>query len=70
MLNTLFFHPELSDERLDAIARGWAMGKRAARLVGIDWAKMLPLPLAEVRVALRLEVATRDFTGRVAPLAA
>jgi ubiquinone biosynthesis protein Coq4 len=55
MLNTLLFAPAERKERLAAISRGFSMGQRAKSLVGADWARLLPLPLAEVRAELGLE---------------
>lgn len=56
MLNTLLFASEQTDERLAAIARGWRMGKRAARLIGVDWSKLLGRPLDDVRRELGIDV--------------
>jgi len=54
MLNTLIFHPEERVERLDAIARGWRLGREAAPLLGIDWKRWWLRPLDEVRAELLL----------------
>lgn len=56
MLNTLFFASDQTDERLASIARGWRMGKRAARLIGVDWSTLLGRPLDEVRRELGIDV--------------
>jgi len=54
LLNTALFAYEDRVARLDAIARGWTLGKRAQRLVGIDWHPHLARPLADVRRELGL----------------
>jgi ubiquinone biosynthesis protein COQ4 len=41
--------------RMDAIARGWQLGRRSRRLFGFDWAAHWAVPLEEVRRKLRLE---------------
>lgn len=73
MLNTLIFAFDDARARLAAIARGWDMGARAKPLTGLDWAELLPRPLAEVRRQLGLEVAAgHDAMGALSapPLAA
>jgi len=37
------------DRRLDAVAAGWMLGKRARPLFGARWNLLWPVPLAEVR---------------------
>ena len=54
MLNTLIFHPEQRVARLEAIARGWRLGRDAEQLLGIDWKRWWLRPLAEVRAELLL----------------
>jgi ubiquinone biosynthesis protein COQ4 len=60
LLNTLIFNVDETRARLAAIARGWAMGVRAKKLTGLDWAELLPLPLPEVRRRLAIEIGERD----------
>ncbi len=49
LVNTALHAYEDKDRRLDAIARGWTLGRSAASLVGVDWRAHLARPLAEVR---------------------
>jgi ubiquinone biosynthesis protein COQ4 len=54
LVNTALYAYEDKPRRLDAIARGWTLGRSAASLVGVDWRAHLARPLAEVRRELRL----------------
>jgi ubiquinone biosynthesis protein Coq4 len=54
MLNTLLFAREDYTGRMEAITRGWKMGKQARMLFGQPWNEFLPRPLAEARTALGL----------------
>ena len=54
MLNTFVWKFDEKDARMDAIARGWQLGKQAAPLLGVRWAELWQVPLAEVRARLRL----------------
>ena len=54
-LNTLLFNHDERGRRMDEIARGWQMGRRARQLFGVRWDKLWATPLAEVRRALGLE---------------
>ncbi|MBA3545002.1 MAG: hypothetical protein H0T76_00815 [Nannocystis sp.] len=49
MLNTLFMHPEDGDRRMEAITRGWQLGRRMRPLFGADWATMVTWPIEQVR---------------------
>lgn len=49
LMNTALFEYEDRHARLDAIARGWTLGKEAQRIAGIDWRQHLASPLAEVQ---------------------
>lgn len=53
-INTLLYAWGDSARRLDAITRGYALGKRARSLFGTDWASLWSTPLAEVREQLGL----------------
>lgn len=48
-LNTLIYAHDERKTRLDAISRGWQLGKNADVVVGADWGAMLPEPLDAVR---------------------
>lgn len=52
LLNTFFFAPEDRGRRMDEIARGWQMGRRARSFFGFDWAANMATPLEEVRAKL------------------
>jgi ubiquinone biosynthesis protein Coq4 len=54
VLNTALFAPAQKYERMDAIAAGWQLGRRARNLVGFDWRRHLETPLAELRRELGL----------------
>lgn len=54
LMNTVLYAYEDREARLDAIARGWTLGKRAKRIAGVDWQKHLARPLSEVRRELGL----------------
>ena len=45
------------DARMNAVARGWELGKRAEQLLGVRWNDLFALPLADVRARLGLPVA-------------
>jgi ubiquinone biosynthesis protein Coq4 len=49
LLNALFFHFDERDARMDAIAHGWLLGKRAKPLFGARWDELWTAPLDEVR---------------------
>ncbi len=53
-LNTLIFEFDDYARRMDAIGHGWTLGRRAASLMGLDWAARWHLPLAEVQRELGL----------------
>lgn len=55
-LNTAFFASDDRVRRMDAIVRGWHIGRRA-RMFGFDYAKNWSMPLAEVRAKLGIDVA-------------
>lgn len=45
---------------MDAITRGWQLGKAARPLFGVDWAALWSTPLAEVRARFALAVAPAE----------
>jgi ubiquinone biosynthesis protein Coq4 len=49
LLNSLLFVPEDGPRRMEAIARGWNLGKTTRPLFGADWEKMLTWPIEQVR---------------------
>lgn len=54
LLNTALVNYPEKAQRLDAMSEGWQMGKRAERLVGMDWRAQFERPLHEVRKDLNL----------------
>jgi ubiquinone biosynthesis protein COQ4 len=54
LLNTVLYDYDQKAARLDAIARGWQLGRTARNLAGIDWRPQLARPLADVRRELGL----------------
>jgi ubiquinone biosynthesis protein Coq4 len=54
-LNTALFAIDERERRLEAIVRGWEMGRRAAPLFGVRWGELWGRPLDEVRVGLRVD---------------
>ena len=56
-LNTFLFRFDDRDPRMEAIVRGWQLGKAARPLTGVDWNQLWELPLAEVRARLGLPAA-------------
>lgn len=49
LVNTALYAYDDKARRLDAIARGWTLGRSARSLVGVDFRAHLARPLAEVR---------------------
>lgn len=56
LLNTFFFAPEDRARRMDEIARGWQMGRKARSLFGYDWANNWAKPLDTVRAELGIQM--------------
>jgi ubiquinone biosynthesis protein Coq4 len=54
LVNTALYAYEDKQRRLDAIARGWTLGRSAASLVGVDWRAHLARPLDKIRRELRI----------------
>jgi ubiquinone biosynthesis protein COQ4 len=48
--------------RLDAVARGWLLGKRARPLFGLSWSERWLQPIAELRAELGLDLDGVDRT--------
>ena len=49
LLNGMLFQHEDGDRRMEAITRGWRLGKAMRPLFGADWAAMLSWPIEQVR---------------------
>lgn len=56
LLNTMLFAMEERDRRMEAIARGWDLGRRAAPLFGVRWADRWSEPLEDVRRSLGIPI--------------
>jgi ubiquinone biosynthesis protein Coq4 len=54
-LNTALYSMEDRERRLDAVARGWDMGRRARPLFGVRWDDLWEKPVDEVRRELGVE---------------
>ncbi|HYO57712.1 Coq4 family protein [Archangium sp.] len=51
---------ELCEVMMPQVVRGWLLGRRARRLFGTDWKRLLDKPLEEVRAAFGLELGSVD----------
>lgn len=58
MLNAAFFDLGDVGARIDAVSRGWRMGRQARPLFGLPWGEMWVRPIAEVRAELGIEAET------------
>jgi len=68
ILNTLLYQPTEWRPRLDAITRGWLLGKRSRPLFGVPWDELWDAGLDDVRTRLNLRVAEVDEEmSRTAP---
>ena len=54
MTNTFLYAFDERGARMDAVVRGWQLGRAARPLLGVRWAELWTLPLAEVRARLGL----------------
>jgi ubiquinone biosynthesis protein COQ4 len=66
-LNTALYAMDDRERRLDAIARGWEMGRRGRPLFGVRWAELWSTPLDEVRRGLQMDVTPRVSESRSCP---
>ena len=49
LLNTALYEFSDRDQRMDAITRGWTMGRKAKKLFGVEWDALWSVPLGQVR---------------------
>lgn len=65
LLNTLVDPKAMADadRRMDAIALGWSMGRKAKPFFGYRWAESWHRPLADVRQELNVEPVTRPSSA-------
>jgi ubiquinone biosynthesis protein Coq4 len=54
LLNMLMFNMDDRYRRMDAVARGWQLGRNAKPFFGFDWEKHFSTPLVELREKLGL----------------
>ncbi len=59
LLQTAFRQMDEREDRMELIARGWRMGRRARPLFGMRWAELWDRPVAELREELGIEPAFR-----------
>ncbi|MBY0471896.1 hypothetical protein K2X30_12075 [bacterium] len=55
LLHALIYKREILGECLESFNRGWTLGKNTRMIFGVDWLKMIGLPLTEVRAQMRLQ---------------
>lgn len=56
MFNMLIFNMDERDVRMNAIVRGWMLGKRAQAFFGVHWGELWSVPVVEVRRRLGVEI--------------
>lgn len=54
--NTLLYAFPDRDRRMNAIVRGWLLGKRARPIFGVDWVALWATPLVDVRKSFGIRV--------------
>ncbi len=60
LMNTAARQIDEKDQRMDAIVRGWLLGKRTPSLFGVRWTELWEQPLEEVRASLGIRLAEVD----------
>ena len=70
LLNAVIFHFDEAERRMAQITRGWAMGKRARPLFGMEWASMWAQKMDDVRRELEIDPAATGDAPAVNPPAA
>lgn len=56
LIKTAMSDLELTEQMMDAIAKGWLMGKKAKSLFGIEWKKLWETPLHELQTSLNIDI--------------
>jgi ubiquinone biosynthesis protein COQ4 len=56
MLNTLIYQIEKKDERIQAVAQGWVLGRRAKPLFGVRWNELWNEPIDAVRARFSIDI--------------
>lgn len=65
LLNGLLKHPTDMRNRLESLAKGWMLGKRAMPLLTVRWENEWQTPLSELRQRLRLD--SQEITQFLTP---
>ncbi len=55
LLKSLLYDIESSAQYMEALTRGWLMGKRAKPLFGINWNNLWETPIEQVRASLNID---------------
>jgi ubiquinone biosynthesis protein Coq4 len=61
LLNTAIYAMGERERRLEAITRGWQMGKSARTLFGVRWEELWNRPIADVRKLLGIDAVAPDL---------
>lgn len=56
LLKTAIEEIELCESIMDALAKGWTMGKRAKPLFGIQWNSLWEKPIEDIRISLDIMI--------------
>jgi ubiquinone biosynthesis protein Coq4 len=56
MINTLAYKIDQKDARIEAIVRGWLLGKRAKPLFGVRWNELWASPMDELRSQFSIDI--------------
>jgi ubiquinone biosynthesis protein Coq4 len=56
-INTFAYSFDDKDARMDAVVRGWQLGKAARPFIGVRWSELWELPLTDVRTQLGIPTA-------------
>ena len=56
LLKSVLYDIETATQYMDALTKGWHMGKKAKPLFGIDWNTLWETPLEQVRASLNVEI--------------
>jgi ubiquinone biosynthesis protein Coq4 len=56
LLKSALYNLEASSQYMDAMTKGWSMGKKANPLFGVDWATLWETPIEDLRADLNLEI--------------
>ncbi|MCB9756245.1 MAG: hypothetical protein H6713_40515 [Myxococcales bacterium] len=67
LLNAVLFARDRGPARMEALVRGWLLGRRARPLAGVDWSTWWATPLEEVRRAFQIDRAAVEPLLRAAP---